>query len=44
MDSAEWKKDDIAVINTIAEEIGSTALNIVDVTWLGARSLIKTTH
>ena len=31
VDSADRKKDDIVVINDIAEEIGSTALDIVDV-------------
>ena len=31
MENAERKKEDITVINAIAEELGSTALDIVDV-------------
>ena len=38
VDSAGWKKDDIAVINAIVE---STALDIVDVAWLGAKASDK---
>ena len=37
VNSVGWKKDDTAVINAIAEEIRSIALDIVDVPWLGAK-------
>ena len=40
-DSTGQKKDDIAVINAIAEEIGSTALDIVDVARLGTKASDK---
>ena len=38
MDSAERKKEDIAVINAIAEELNSTTLDIVDVVRLGPKA------
>ena len=41
VDSAQWKKEDIAVINAIAEELGSTALDFVGVVRLGAKSSDK---
>ena len=41
VDGAGRKKDDIAVINAIVEEIGSTALDIVDVARLGAKASDK---
>ena len=41
MENAERKKEDIAVINANAEELGSTTLDIVDVVRLGAKSSDK---
>ena len=41
VDSAKRKKKDIAVIDAIAEELGSTALDFVDVVQLGAKSSDK---
>ena len=37
VDSAEWKKEDNAVINAIVEELGSTALDFVDAVRLGSK-------